>query len=425
MKNNELWLQMFGTYPWDDAGTSEVNPVNVTTQASMSVTMKTFYSKYLLENTRENIVFSQFGKREAIHGNTVEWRKFNTFPKALTPLTEAVIPTGKTFGMTAITASTTQHGDYVCISDRLELESYDNVLMGATEELGAAKGATYDTLTRNVLVAGTNVYYAPKKSGGSETAVEHRYEIDPTATLDATLVNRVATVMKNNKVPKIDGKYIWIIHPSQAYDLRESKGWLDAHVYANVTPLYNGEIGELHGFRFIEAPEVKVYRGAPLTEGSDSLTVASAVSSSATVPVSEAITAADATALAGRTITVAGSSTELTISSATAGAAGAAYLTLSASTSIDANKKLYATGGGADNAAVYASIAFGKDAFAIVDPEGEGQQMYIKDKSEIGGPIEQFSTVGYKFNFGAKILYQERLIRVETGSYFSNVDQEN
>lgn len=425
MVKDYLWLQMFTDYPWESAGTAEVNPVNVTTQDSMAVTMKTFYSKYLLQNVKENIIFTQFGKKEAIHGNTVEWRKFNTFPKALTPIEEAVIPTGRTFGMTAITASTNQYGDYVCISDRLELESYDPVITGAVEQMGDAKASTYDTLTRNIIVAGTAVLFAPIVSGGSETPVSARTSITPDAKLTSTVVNRAATWLKKNKAPKIDGSYIAIIHPSQAYDLRESKGWLDAHEYAQPNEIYNGEIGKLHGVRFIEATETKVYKGKGLTEGSANLTVKTEVSSSTTVAVKEAITAADATALAGRTITVAGSSTELTIASATAGAAGSASITLSASASIAANKVLYPTGGGADNAAVYCALFMGKDAFAVVDPEGEGQEMYIKNRGEIGGPLEQFSTVGYKFNHGAKILYPERLLRVETGSYYSDVDEEN
>lgn len=424
MLNIENWLQMFGTYPWDDAGTSEVHPVNVTTQASMSPTMKTFYEDYLLQNTRENQIFSQFGKRTPIHGNTVEWRKFNTFKKAMTPLTEGVIPTGQTFGMTAITASTTQHGDYTVISDRLNLESYDDIIGGATEEMGASKAATFDTLTRNIIVAGTSVLYAPSVSGGVETPAEYRKEVGATNVLTATVVNRAATWLKKNKAPKIDGYYIAIIHPSQAYDLRESKGWVDAHIYSDVTPLYNGEIGKLHGIRFIEATETKVYAGADLTAGSRNLTVKTNVSSDDDVDVKEAITADDATALVGRRLLDA-SGNEYTIASASAGAAGSAAIKLSAATSISANAVLYPGEGGAAGAAVYASLFFGKDAFAIVDPEGEGQKMYIKTAAEIGGPIEQFSTVGYKFNHGAKILYQERLLRVETGSYYSNVDEEN
>jgi len=407
-----------------DAGTLEVNPVNVTTQQSMSPTMKDFYNTYLLENARENMVFTQLGREQAIHGNTVEWRKFNTFPKALTPLTEGVIPAGQTFGMTKITASTTQHGDFVTISDRLELEAVDDIVLGATEEMGASEGETYDTLTRNILVAGNSVLYAPTISGSTETEVTSRKAIDETAVITPKLVNRAYTWLKKNKAPTYDGDYVWVIHPSQAFDLRQNKEWIEAQNYAQSGNIFNGEIGRLHKFRFIESTTVKVFAGANLTEASRNLTVKTAVSAGTSVAVVEAITADEATALAGRTILDA-SGNEYEIASASAGTAGNASLTLSASATIAKDAVLYPAGGGAKGNAVYASLAMGKDAFAVVKPEGEGMQMYIKTKGEIGGPLEQFSTVGYKFNHGAKILYQERLLRVETGSFYSNVDEEN
>lgn len=425
MRDKYLWLQMFaGDYPWDAAGTSEIHPVNVSTQESMKDTMKVFYSDYMLENTRENQVFAQFGKRERIHGNKVEWRKWNTFAKALTPLEEGVIPDGDKFGMTSMTAGTTQHGKYTVIADRLELEAYDDVIMGATEELSATKVATYDTLVRNVISAGNSVAFAPKVSGGIETPVQYRKDLDNTALLTSKLVNQIATWLKKNKAPKINGDYIGIIHPSQAYDLRQDQGWLDAHIYQNVTPLYNGEIGKLHGIRFIEATEAKVFRGADLTADSRNLTASSAVTADDDVPVNEAITADEATALVGREVLDA-SGNVYEIASATAGAAGYAAIKLTENITIAKDAALYPAGGGAQGSAVYVGLFFGKDAFAIVDPEGEGQQMYFKNKDEIGGPLEQFSTVGFKFVFGAKILYQERLLRVETGSYFGDVDEEN
>ena len=74
---------------------------------------------------------------------------------------------------------------------------------------------------------------------------------------------------------------------------------------------------------------------------------------------------------------------------------------------------------------VYLSLFMGKDAFGVLDPEGEGMEMIVKDKSQIGGPLNQFSTIGYKFCHGAKILYEERILRVESGSFYSDVDQAN
>ena len=63
--------------------------------------------------------------------------------------------------------------------------------------------------------------------------------------------------------------------------------------------------------------------------------------------------------------------------------------------------------------------------FGVLDPEGEGMQMIVKPRTVAGGPLDQFSTIGYKFNHGAKILYPERLLRVETGSSYGSVDEAN
>ena len=310
---------------------ADVNPINVTTQSSMSPTMKTFYDTTLLENAREAMIFTQFGKKQPMKGNKVEWRKFNTFGKALTPLTEGVIPTGQTFGMTNVEGTITQHGDFTAISDRLELESYDDVIFGATEEMGAAEGETYDTLTRNILVAGNSVAYC----GGKES----RAALTNADVLTPDMVNKAQTWLKKNKAPKIDGSYVALIHPSVAYDLRNSEEWKEYHKYNDVAPIFKGEIGELHGVRFVETNEAKVWKDGDV--------------------------------------------------------------------------------------AVYATLFLGKDAFGILDPEGEGMEMIIKTKEQIGGPLNQFGTVGYKFCHGAKILYQERMLRVESGSSFGDVDEAN
>lgn len=310
---------------------ADVDPINVTTQSGMSPTMKTFYDTTLLENAREQMVFTQFGKKQPMHGNKVEWRKFNTFAKALTPLTEGVIPTGQTFGMTKIEAETTQHGDFVAVSDRLELESYDDVIFGATEEMGATEGETYDTLTRNILVAGNSVAYA----GGKES----RAALSNADILTPDMVNKAQTWLKKNKAPKIDGYYVALIHPSVAYDLRNSEEWKEYHKYNDVAPIFKGEIGELHGVRFVETNEAKIWK-----EGA---------------------------------------------------------------------------------VATYATLFLGRDAFGILDPEGEGMEMIIKPREQVGGPLNQFSTIGYKFCHGAKILYQERLLRVESGSSYGSVDEAN
>ena len=152
--------------------------------------------------------------------------------------------------------------------------------------------------------------------------------------------------MKKNRVPRINGRYYAVIHPSVAHDLRECEGWIEAHKYAAPEELFNGEIGELHGVRFIEDAFAPILGGTNYKNKSEGVT--------------------------------------------------------------------------------YATYFFGKDAFGIIDPEGGALEMIIHDKKEVGGPLDQFSTIGYKFETnGATILYQERMLRVMSVSTFSATDEAN
>lgn len=423
----KLILQLFTFTPNVDPGSYEVNPVNVTTQASMAANMKTFYDTSLLQNSHEREIFDQFALKQPIsRSNKVEWRKWNTFKKALTPLVEGVIPTGQSFGMTKIEATITQHGDYTSVSDRLSYEGYNDTIYGATEEMGATAGETKDTLTRNVLIAGNSVAYCPTVSGGSESPVTARKDLDKTAVLTPKMVNKAFTFLKKNHAPRFAGNtYVAIIHPSVAFDLRESNEWKEIHKYADVDPIFKGEIGTLHGVRFIESTEAKIWCGADLTAGARNLTVKTAITTgTTTVAVKEVITSDDAAALAGRKILL--GTVLATVASANAAAAGSATLTLTANVEdIAANTVVYPGEAGAGGTAAYATLFLGKDAYGVVEPSGETMQMIIHDASEIGGPLNQFSTIGYKFCHATKILYQERMLRVESGSSYGDDDEEN
>ena len=371
----KLGLQLFA-----DAGTlvnATGNYVNASTGTvtafdathTLAPELKTFYDTELLENARAEMFYAQFGKKQALpknHGGTVEWRKWNTFDKA-GKLTEGVIPTGQKFGVTKLEGSINQYGTYTSITDRLELRAYDDVILGATEEMGASAAETQEKLIRDALLTNTNVLYCDNLSaagayistptscaemgaGGGASAA------DGYAYLTPDMIAKAVTKMKKDRVPTINGKYYAVIHPSVAYDLRKSTEWIEAHKYAQPDEIYNGEIGELHGVRFIETTEAKVFNG----EG---------------CPVK---TAADES-----------------------------------------------NGTPAEYYSVYATLFLGKDAYGMIDPEGGNMEMIIKDKGQVGGPLNQFSTLGYKFSSAAKILYQDRMVRVESCGAYSAEDEAN
>lgn len=239
---------------------AEMN-TNTTLDSGLSAENKTYYDMTLIDEAQANLVHDQFAQKRPIPkngGKKIEFRKFASLPKAMTPLTEGVTPDGKKLSVTSIEAEVAQYGDYIVQSDVLELTSIDNTIVEATKILGRQAGLTLDTITRNVLQSGTNVFYAPTADG---TVVTSRADLDDTCKLTVDVVNRVVAFLKKNNAPKINGDYVAIIHPLVAYDLMSDERWIDAHKYAQPENIYQGELGKISGVRFIESSEAKVYEG--------------------------------------------------------------------------------------------------------------------------------------------------------------------
>ena len=251
-------LQLFAYDP-------QAQPVNHTGASDLSAEMKKFYDMTLIDEATANLVHDQFGQKRPIPANggkTIEFRKFAPLAKATTPLTEGVTPDGKSLSVSTIEATVAQYGDFVTQTDVLELTTIDNTIIEATKLLGRQAGLTLDTIVRNVLQSGTNVTYCPKiGADGSETAVTSRAALDDTCQLTVDVIQQVVAKLRAQNAPTIGGKYVAIIHPFVAYDIMRDKEWIETHKYTNATPLYEGEIGEIAGVRFVQTTEAKIYEG--------------------------------------------------------------------------------------------------------------------------------------------------------------------
>ena len=237
-----------------------------TTGNDLSPEMKTYYDMRLIDYAQAALVHDQFGQKRPIPqngGKQIEFRSFTPLAKALTALTEGVTPNGNILDVQTIYAQVAQYGDFIVQSDVLELTALDNTILEATKLLGRQAGLTLDTITRNVLVAGTNVMYAPKinASTGAETPVTSRANLDATAVLTVDLVEQVVAELRAQNAPTIDGYYIAIIHPYAAYDLMRDPDWRKPHEYVDTQNLYQGEIGQIAGVRFVQTTEAKIWRG--------------------------------------------------------------------------------------------------------------------------------------------------------------------
>jgi len=403
----------------------------VTTQDSLSPEMKTFYDMTLIDEAQANLVHDQFGQKRPIpqgSGKTIEFRKFAPLAKAMTALTEGVTPAGSDLTVTSMTATVSQYGDYISQSDVLELTAIDNTIVEATKLLGRQAGLTLDTVTRNVLNAGTNVSYASKWSGTTETAVSARKDLDKTAVLKVDTINQVVAKLRACNAPAIDGYYVAIVHPYVAYDLMRDEEWKKPHQYKDTTNLYTGEIGEIGGVRFVQSTEAKVFAGGNVKLGTDAsgndvnyLVLNGAITAGAKTTFNFDGVTVEADALIGKYLNVGGVFVCVTDNDTTS-------VTFESTTlpAVADNTKIYATE--CKDGAVFSTLFIADGAYGVTEITGGGLQTIVKQKGSAGtsDPLDQRSSVGWKAIKTAKILIPDYIVRVEScSSRYSAIASEN
>lgn len=390
--------------------------LNTTTSQGVQPLYQPVLNRHLLAVTKPNMIHAQFGQKVAIpkgKGKTIAWDKMSPLPKAKVPLTEGITPEGTAINISRVTAEPQQYGAYVSTTDQFEFFTHDPSpeVLRINEVLGDNAGETLDSLTADVLSTGTNVQYA-----GGKTA---RASLTASDVLTVEEIRKAVRTLKGNRAKTLKGgKYVAIVHTDVAHDLMSDPDWKYPHQYVDTKQIYDGEIGELYGVKFVETPDAKVFDGEKIA-GYDELSVVKVDGKN--IYVAETITDEQATAITGastkRKILVNGF--VYTVSSATAGKNGEACLVCSATVdaSVAVDMKIYPGEGGAAGKRVYSTLVLGDNAYGVSDPKGTLENI-TKPLGSAGSadPLNQRSTMGWKSYHVAKILVNEYMVRIESVS---------
>jgi N4-gp56 family major capsid protein len=227
--------------------------------------LATGYDKYLEFQLRSEPVFSQVPDKHPVDvtnpGPTVTLSLMNEFTAlATTPLGEttdvsAVAPPAPT----RVTVTLNEYGNADITSLRVRDLAFAAVEPTVANLLGKNMVDTWDKLVQNQLDLATNVigYNAAvlktNTSGFAEGSVAGTDKIDSVIVRDAQ-----ALLRRRNAVPRDGQSWAGIIHPDVAVDILSDNGWLFPHQYVNTENIYNAEIGQYLGTRFMQSPRCTV-----------------------------------------------------------------------------------------------------------------------------------------------------------------------
>jgi len=217
------------------------------TTTGLTQLMSIFYDKVFLDRAEADIRYDYGAQKKSVplnSGKTVYFNRFSPLAVATTALTEGTSPSAVSMSSTIVSATVAEYGTYTVVSSLFDMTSIDVGLKEHVEVMGQNAGETLDTLIAAALSAGGTAQIV---SGKVLTAVA------ATDTLTGAEIRKAARTLKQNKAkPFSDGFFRGIMPVSAAYDLRGNSDWLAANTYVNTEFYKNGQVGALHGVRFVE-----------------------------------------------------------------------------------------------------------------------------------------------------------------------------
>lgn len=229
-----------------------------------------YYDELFLKVAQSKLVHKQLGQinRSIPQGaggygaGSVYWTRWSNLAD-ITSGTGEGVPTA-TVQMTAVnvTGTTAQFDNAVSISDLMAYTAFGDVMKQAMERLAYNAGLSIDKVVRKEI----------SNSGTAQGATGVYWSAVPaTGVLSIAEIKKAVRTLNRNDAPEqSDGFYVAVAHPDSLFDLMSDTttgGWIDANKYNSNDVLLNGEVGKLHGVRFLKTSNGFV-RGSSYATGS-------------------------------------------------------------------------------------------------------------------------------------------------------------
>jgi N4-gp56 family major capsid protein len=246
------------------------------TTSNLPPAIQAYYDRNLLERAVPADVHGRFGQVRPIKmrsGNQIKFRRYEALPLATTALTEGATPAGKDLTVTDVTATLAQYGDFVTVTDMVDMTNQDPVLTEAGTVLGEQGGTTVDAVRRDVLVAGTNVIYSNGTTrAGLKAPLDHialRTAIRALNRQNAKFVRDMVSATNGVGTQPIRAAYIGLVHPDTEAVLEAITGYIPVSSYSSAMKAEDDEVGAYRNIRFFRSTNCKVWPNVGLAVGTD------------------------------------------------------------------------------------------------------------------------------------------------------------
>lgn len=216
-----------------------------------------YAEKELLKRALPFLVLEKFGQAKPLpehNSKIMKFRRYEALSTTPTSLTEGVTPGSTVLTQTDVTATLSQYGALVTLSDVVLDTHEDPVLNETVGLLGEQAAQMIEKMRFGVLKAGTSVEYANGSARTDvNTVISLTLQRKCTRALKRQNAKPITTIVRSTPsfgTEPVKPSYIGLIHPDLESDVRNMTGFVPSESYGSISPFEN-EIGKVEDVRYL------------------------------------------------------------------------------------------------------------------------------------------------------------------------------
>ena len=230
----------------------------ITTVAVLPPAVREYYDRLLLMTAYPALIHTRFAQKRVLPekmGDTIVFRRYSRLSTVPIPLVDGITPPGAPLSATDIKARVDFYGNFVTITNQVELTVEDRVLNESARLLAQNLAQTMDEVTRDVLASTSSVLQCANGTNGNTPTELTKADIDTAIkTLlgnDAEMISAVISGTDAFATAPVRPAFFGYLDTDLLDDLEAVSNFLSSANYPNNSRVLDNEWGSTSNVRWL------------------------------------------------------------------------------------------------------------------------------------------------------------------------------
>jgi len=244
--------------------------MTITTTAVLPPAVREYYDRLLLITAYPTLIHTKFAQRRILpekNGDTIVFRGYSKLDTVPIPLVDGRTPPGAPLSATDIQARVSFYGNFVTITNQVQLTVEDRVLNESSKLLAQNLAQTMDEVTRDVLASTSSVLQCSNGINGNTPTELTKADIDAAVkTLlgnDAEMISEVVTGTNAYATSPVRPAFWGYLDTDLLDDLEAVASFVNSSNYASQQTVLDAEWGSTGNVRWLYTSVGSVSSASP------------------------------------------------------------------------------------------------------------------------------------------------------------------